>query len=334
MNVAGVVALFDRLGGPGAAARAVDQRAGRLLDPAVAETFRATSAHLLDELAGVDASDLLLDVEPNPVRMTADEDLDEILRTFGEAVDLKAPFLHGHSTGVARLTYAGATALRLAAGEVRDAVRAAYVHDLGRAAVPNGIWEHAGSLGRNAWFQVRLHAYHSEEILLRSAPLASLGKLAGMHHERMDGSGYHRAAPAAQIPMSARVLAAADVFQALTSERPHRHAYSPSHAVDELRAMAKARRLDPDAVEAVTSASGGRVNPAGRRSRAGLTERQLEVLQLVSAGLSNRAIADRLTISPRTVEHHVQDVYSRIGVSSRAAAAMYAMENGLLPQDA
>ena len=334
VNVAGVVALFDRLGGPEAARNAVRQRAGRLLDPAIADVFRRGWKDALAPLAAVDPSDVLLDAEPRPVRTTSESEVGEILRTFGEAVDLKAPFLHGHATEVARLTRAAAELLRLPPAEVREAEPAAYVHDLGRAAVPSSIWERTGSLGSDAWPQVRLHAYYSEHILARSEPLAALAPLAGMHHERLDGSGYHRSAHAAQIPMQARVLAAADAYQALTSDRPHRRANPPAKAADELRSMAWSRRLDPDAVDAVLSAAAGGRGARGRAGRAGLTQRQIEVLALVAGGLSNRAIAKRLTISPRTAEHHVQDVYARIGVSSRAAAAMYAMEHGLLPQDA
>jgi HD-GYP domain-containing protein (c-di-GMP phosphodiesterase class II)/DNA-binding CsgD family transcriptional regulator len=327
INVAGVGAVFDRLGGPGAAVRAVDQRGGHSLDPSIAELFRSAAPKLLVELAAVDASDTLPQLEPSPVSTIAEADLNG----FGEAVDLKAPFLHGHATEVAHLGAAAAAALRLSVEEVRHVGWAGYVHDLGRAAVPSAIWERPAALGHDAWTQVRLHAYHSEQILARSAPLAPLAALAGMHHERLDGSGYHRGARAAHIPMTARVLAAADVFQALTADRPHRGALAPAVAVDELRTMARGRRLDADAVDAVITVAGtGGRGVRGPAGRGGLTARQVEVLRLVTQGLSNRAIALRLTISPRTAEHHVQDVYTRIGVSSRAAAAMYAMEHGLL----
>jgi len=334
INVAGVIALFDRIGGPEAARNAVQQRAGRSLDPAIVDVFLRGWKEALAPLSAVDPSGVLLDAEPRPVRMTSESEVREILRTFGETVDLKAPFLHGHATEVARLTRAAAEVLRLPPAEVRDAELAAYVHDLGRAAVPSSIWEGAGGLGEDAWPRVRLHAYYSEHILARSAPLAALAPLAGMHHERLDGSGYHRSTQAAQIPMPARVLAAADAYQALTSDRPHRRANRPARAVDELRTMARSRRLDPDAVDAVVSAGTASRPPRGGARRAGLAEPQIEVLALIAGGLSNRAIAKRLTVSPRTAEHHVQDVYARIGVSSRAAAAMYAMEHGLLPQDA
>ena len=333
VNVAGVAALFHRLGGPAASVSAVRQRAGRALDPVLADVFATSSQKLLGEASVADVSDVLLDAEPRPLRTIRESDLDGILRTFGEAVDLKAPFLEGHATEVARLARTAASTLRLGPPEVRDVGRAGYVHDLGRVAVPSGIWERAGGLGSDAWLQVRLHAYHSEQILARSPRLAPLARLAGTHHERLDGSGYHRNAHAAQLSMPARVLAAADVLQALTSERPHRRQYPAGQAVETLRTMVRLGRLDPDAVEAVAAAAGERT-ARGRGGRGGLTERQVEVLQMVAQGLSNRAIAERLTVSTRTVEHHVQDVYARIGVSSRAAAAMYAMEHGLLSQDA
>jgi HD-GYP domain-containing protein (c-di-GMP phosphodiesterase class II) len=176
--------------------------------------------------------------------------------------------------------------------------------------------------------QVRLHAYHSEQILNRCVPLGPIARLAGMHHERLDGSGYHRGSAAAQLPMPARVLAVADVYQALLADRPQRPAYPLARAASVLRGEARGGRLDADAVDAVLAASGEanvrRVRPAG------LTDRQVEVLRLIAGGLSNQGIADALVISRRTAEHHVQDVYARIGVSSRAAAAMFAMEHGLL----
>jgi DNA-binding NarL/FixJ family response regulator len=130
-------------------------------------------------------------------------------------------------------------------------------------------------------------------------------------------------------------LAAADAFQAMTEARAHRPAMPAERAAETLRAEARAGRLDPDAVAAVLSAAGQ--SDASRRSAdvrpprpAGLTERQIEVLRLVAAGLSNPEIASRLVISRRTAERHVQDVYARIGVSSRAAAALFAMEHDLL----
>jgi DNA-binding NarL/FixJ family response regulator len=153
--------------------------------------------------------------------------------------------------------------------------------------------------------------------------------LAGQHHERCDGSGYHRGVTASRLTMPSRVLATADAYRTLVEGRPHRAALTPEQAADGLRGQVRSGGLDGDSVEAVLRAGGLRA--AARRSGpAGLTERQVEVLGLVARGMSNREIADRLAISSRTAEHHVQDIYLRIGASTRAAAALFAMEHGLL----
>jgi HD-GYP domain-containing protein (c-di-GMP phosphodiesterase class II)/DNA-binding CsgD family transcriptional regulator len=332
VNVAGYAVLFDRLGGPEAAAAAVAQRSGGYLDPGIAAWFVERAADLLAPTAAGDFSDRLLAAEPGPPPTVPTDRLDDVLHVFGDAVDLKSPFLHGHSAGVSALAAGAAQRLRLASDQVDLVRRAAIVQDIGRVTVPTAIWEHPGPLGSDAWAQVRLHAYHSEQMLGRCTALAPLATLAGMHHDRLDGSGYHRGAGAAQLTIPARVLAAADAFHALRSPRPHRAALPPERAAAVLRGEARAGRLDADAVAAVLATADG-ASTVRRAGPAGLTGRQAQVLRLVARGLSNRAIGAELVISPRTAEHHVQDVYARIGVSSRAAAALYAMQHGLLTQD-
>src|SRR5215471_7380303 len=134
--------------------------------------------------------------------------------------------------------------------------RAALVHDLGRTSVPNGIWDKPGRLTDGEWERVRLHPYYSERILGRIQLLKPLATVAGMHHERMDGSGYHRGSAHAEIPHAARVLAAADAYQAMAQSRPHRPAMSPAEAAQELEAMGRSNRLDPDVVSKVLTAVG------------------------------------------------------------------------------
>jgi HD-GYP domain-containing protein (c-di-GMP phosphodiesterase class II) len=322
-QVAATASLFDGLGGPEGAVLTVRRRAGTSLDPQVAAAFCERADALLGELAAADALHAAVAAEPAPAVLVAEPSLDAVCRAFGEAVDLKSPFHHGHSTGVAALAAAAAERLGLPAADVR---RSALLHDLGRAAVPNGIWERQGALSTGDWERVRLHAYHGERVLSGCGPLAPLATLAGMHHERLDGSGYHRQATAAAIPLPARVLAAADAYQAMTQARAHRPAREPQAAAAELAATPG---LDGDAVAAVLAAAG---QPAPRRAPApaGLTDRQLQVLRLVAKGLSNPEIARRLVVSRRTAEHHVQDVYAKIGVASRAGAALFAMEHDLL----
>lgn len=204
------------------------------------------------------------------------------------------------------------------------------VHDLGRVGVPNAVWDHAGPLTVDGWGKARLHAYFTERILSRSPCLVPLARLAACHHERADGSGYHRGARGTELSKAERLLAAADVYCALTADRPHRPALSRDDACAELRRAARAGSLEPADVEAVVEAA-GHERESGMRSRpAELTEREVEVLRLIARGRSNRQVAAELVVSPKTVGTHVEHIYAKAGISTRAGAALFAMEHGLL----
>ncbi len=328
--VTSVAALFEDVGGAAAAAEAVRQRGGGILDPGIADHFADRAEGLLDEVDATDPYELVLEAEPHPVASVLDPALAEVAAVFGDLADLKSPYLHGHSRGVARLARGGGEHLGLASGDLDELELAGLLHDVGRVAVSASVWEKPGRLTGDEWEQVRLHAYHSERILAGSRRLAPLSKLVGTHHERCDGSGYHRGCTDAELSMPARILAAADAYQAMTQRRAHRPARTPEDAERELRNEVSKGRLDVDAVTAVLAAAGHDPPPTRRELPAGLTDREVEVLQLVAEGCSNRQIAERLVISRRTAEYHVQQIYLKIGTSSRAAAAMFAMEHRLL----
>jgi HD-GYP domain-containing protein (c-di-GMP phosphodiesterase class II) len=321
--------VFDQLGGPDAAAVALQRRAGVVLDPTVTAAFIGDPAGILAEATSGDSREQILDVEPVPVVQRAGPEVIEVAAAFGDLVDIKSPFLHGHSRATARLARAAARSLGLDDAEVRRVEMAGLLHDVGRAGVSNAVWEKPGPLTRGEWEQVRMHAYHSERILATSPSLEPLAAMAGMHHERLDGSGYHRCSVAVSIPMPARILAAADAFAAMVQTRPHRPALAPEHAATTLTAEAQGGRLDHDAVSAVLSAAGQHAST--RRERpAGLSEREVEVLALIAEGCGNAEVARRLFISRRTAEHHAQHIYAKIGVSTRAGAALFAVEHDLL----
>jgi putative nucleotidyltransferase with HDIG domain len=328
--VAAQAVIFDRLGGPDAAVEMARRRAGGWFDPAVAATFERVGPALLRWLAGADVWTDVLAAEPRPVLRIPPSRLDEVAGVFADMVDLLTPFTLGHSAGVAELAGAAAGHLGLPDGDLDLVRRAALLHDLGRVAVSSHVWERPGALTATQREQVRLHPYHSERILARSAVLQPLARIAGMHHERQDGSGYHHGASGAQVPVEGRLLAAADSYQAMTQDRPFRAALAPAAAAREVEAAARAGRLDPDCARAVIQAAGQRPARARGGWPGGLSEREVEVLRLVARGLSNRQVAAALFISPRTAEHHLQHIYAKIGASTRAAAAMFAMEHGLL----
>jgi HD-GYP domain-containing protein (c-di-GMP phosphodiesterase class II) len=234
---------------------------------------------------------------------------------------------------VAELAADAARQLDLDDDVVRRLRRAGLVHDLGRCGVGNGVWERAGPLSADDWERVRLHAYLTERILARTSLSDELAALAGAHHERLDGSGYHRSATAPTLGLPARTLAAADAYQAMTQDRPHRPRLRPAAAVAELSAEVAAGRLDARAVGAVVAASGTAATRLPSSWPAGLTDREVDVLRLTCRGLSNREVAARLVISVKTVGRHLENSYAKIGVSSRASAALFALTNGLLAED-
>ena len=329
-QVASTAVLLEAEEGRAAVVPALRARAGHALDPVLVEAL----AERVDELLDVegDPFDLVLDAEPDPVRLVDPAATLEVARTFGDLADLKSPWFHGHSTAVAELAAGAATLLGLPEDEVGVVRIAGHLHDLGRVGIPSGLWDKGGALSRTEAEQAQLHPHLSERILSRVPALRPAARLVGEHHERLDGSGYVRGLAGGQLSVASRVLATADAYRELVEDRAVGRGVSPATAADRLRAAARDGTLDGAAVEAVLRAAG---HAAGSRASrpAGLTARQAEVLRLVAAGLSNRQIARRLGISPRTAEHHVQDIYLKIGCSTRAGAALYAMEHGLLDKD-
>jgi DNA-binding CsgD family transcriptional regulator len=198
--------------------------------------------------------------------------------------------------------------------------------------VSNAIWDKRGPLGAGEWERVRLHPYLTERMLQQSEALAPLGAIAVQHRERLDGSGYPRGLQGSAISTPARILGAADAYQAMREPRPHRPARPPAEAAAELRADAKAGRLDTEAVAAVLGAAGHRI-ARRRQGPFGLTAREVEVLRLLAVGLSNKEIAQRLVITPKTVGNHVEHIYEKIDARTRAAAGLFAMQHGLLPEE-
>ena len=322
--------VFERVGGLEACQAAVKKRRGAGYDPGVADAFLQHAREIFAALPSDPLHEALLDAEPQPHVLISASGLDGMARAFADFTDLKSPYTTGHSSGVAELAEGGARNANLAEPDLTAIRQAALLHDLGRVAVPNGIWEAPRPLTTPEWERVRLHAYHTERILARAPVLKPLALLASSHHERIDGSGYHRGSIATHLSTSARLLAAADAYQAMTQERPHRPARTPDDAARELRADVDAGRLDGSAAECVLEAAGLTRRRARKELPAGLSEREVEVLREICLGHTNRQMAVRLHIAEKTVGHHVQHIYDKIGRSTRAGAALFAMENDLI----
>jgi HD-GYP domain-containing protein (c-di-GMP phosphodiesterase class II) len=326
-NVAGDAAVQHLFGGVDHAAAVIRERAGGAFDPQIAGCLADNAAELLTGDREGSAWEETLASEPHPWLTLQGKEIDRALAAMGAFADLVSPSFVGHSAGVADLSEASAARCRLGVPE-RDVIRrAALVHDLGRVAVPARVWNRPGPLSADEWEQVRLHPYHTERVLSRSRFLAALAPIAGAHHERLDGSGYHRGTTGAMLTPGARLLAVADAYHAMTEPRPHREPLAPERAAEALGEEARQGRLDPDAVAAVLEVAG---QAAPRIERpCGLTEREVEVIGLLARGLQTKQVASALGISVKTADRHIQNAYAKIGVSTRAAAALFAMEHGL-----
>jgi len=321
--------IGHRLGGVEGAVALTRKHAKRGLDPALVERFTSAAAKLCGPLDGPSPWAAALAAEPEPWRTVNDEEVDEGLRAVAHFSDLKCRFTRAHSTGVSALASAAGRRMGLGAELERTLARAGLVHDVGRVATTAAIWDKPGPLTDSEREKIRLHSYVGERVLSRAPSLATVAELATVAHERLDGTGYHRRLSAAACTAAARVLAAADVYQAMREVRPHRAALDADRAASDLSAMAKRGELCPDAVAAVLGAAGHAVRSPERPS--GLTDRELQVLRLLVQGMTNKEIATALDISTKTAGHHVQHVLEKLGVTTRAAATMIAMKAGIAP---
>jgi HD-GYP domain-containing protein (c-di-GMP phosphodiesterase class II) len=326
-QVARDAAFQSMLGGPQFAAQVIRERGGHAFDPVVANRLADEASEILALDEAASSWEEALASEPSALTLEG-EAIDRALAAMGDFADLISPYFAGHSSRVAGLARAAGERLKLDDVEVTKISRAGFVHDVGRVAVPTTIWRRAEPLTPDARERVRLHAYHSERILIHSPFLTLLSPIATSHHERLDGSGYHRGATAPSLNRGSRLLAAADAYSSIVEPRPHREALPPLRAAEILTREARDGRLDAEAVAAVLDVSG---QPVRRIERpAGLTEREAEVVSLLARGLQTKQVARALEISVKTADRHVQNAYTKIGISSRAAATLFAMEHGLL----
>lgn len=325
---------IGRIFSPERAIEAAKERRGRTYDPAIVDLFVAHGTEWFARLAKLETWDAVLDLEPTPHRMLEGEALDEALAVAADFIDLKSPFMNGHSRRCAQLVADASRVLGFSEDDVARGRRAALIHDFGITGVPNSIWDKPGRLTRSEFDRVEVHPMLTEQMLRRSPALAALNSVACAHHEKCDGSGYHKRVRSDAVDSGACVLAAVEVYVGMTTDRADRDALSPEDASVELRRLASEGIIEPRASRAVLVAAGHgepRARTVSRSKHAGgLTRRQVDVLRLASRGLTTSQIADRLHISTKTADHHIQHIYTKIGVSTRAAAALWASQHALV----
>ena len=328
-----VIALTEARGFD-AMTEAIRKRRGGAYEAALADAFLADAKRLLDGIDVMVNREAILALEPEPHASLDEAGCEAAWLAIADMIDMRMPFTCGHSRAVAALGAAAGRCMGLPAADIRSIRWAAYVHDLGELAVPVSTWLRSTPFSARETDAAQLHPYHGERALralgAEGQPVAALVL---RHHERLDGSGYHRQAKAPDLSPAARILAAAEAYQTAREDRPHRPALSAEAAAARLRTLVHAGKLCADGAGAVLTAAG----QASRRAQApsapaGLTARELEVLGLIAAGHTAKETARLLAIAPKTADNHIQNLYSKIGVSTRAGAALFALERGLVHQ--
>jgi HD-GYP domain-containing protein (c-di-GMP phosphodiesterase class II) len=324
---------IGRRSSPAEAIVAARERRDRTYDPDLADMFVAHGRGWFDEVDAMEPWEAVLALEPAPRRTLEGAGLDAALTVAADFIDLKSPYRAGHSRRCAQLGSDAARAYGATEQEVAGLRRAAMLHEFGTTAIPNSILDKRGPLTRAEFDRVQLHPMLTEQMLGRSASLAALNPVAAAHHEKADGSGYHKGLRADATNRTGRLLASVEVYVGLTTERADRPAFSADAAATELRELVSGGVIEEAAADAVLATAGHQKAAASARRiqrPGGLSRREVEVLRLAAMGLTTREIADRLFISPKTADHHIQHVYTKIDVSTRAAAALWAMQHELV----
>ncbi len=253
--LAQVVDVFCTTGGPAAAMAEVLHRSGRWFDPALVRVFLAVGKRAdFWETLNSPAVDLAVRrLEPGEYEVALDDDyLDDIAAAFGQVVDSKSPYTSGHSARVAQYTESMARQLGLPDSRVRWLRRGALLHDVGKLGVSNAVLDKPGKLDDNEWKAVKLHAAYTQDILCRVQAFAELGRISAAHHERLDGSGYPLGLKGDQISIETRIITTADIFDAISAERPYRGAV-PIPRTLEMMAENLGTAIDPLCFEALTA---------------------------------------------------------------------------------
>ncbi len=302
--------------------------------PYEARLARLMSENARELMEGIDDSvtrETVLALEPEPVEFLDEGDCEAACLAIADMIDMRMPFTHGHSRAVADLAEAAARHLGLPESDVRNVRWAGLVHDIGELCVPVATWIRQGPMSPVEADTARLHPYYGERALSAlGEPGLPAAALVSRHHECLDRSGYFRQVDGSELSPAARILAAAEVYETAREDRPQRPALDDEGAASMVRSWVREGRLCPDGAEAVLAVAG---QPSRRNITprlAGMTPREIEVLRLVARGLTLKEAAEELGISPKTADNHIQSIYSKIGVTTRAGAALFAVENGLL----
>lgn len=314
--------ILGRLHGANQALAVISQKAGATYPQALVDTVMP---HVAGWLTEISAGNLVFSDLAEDGLMS---DAWVHLEIVADVVDLKLPWMTGYSRRTAEVAHEAAVTMGLAERSQELCYRAGLIHGIGRAAIPNAVWNASGGAETAGWEQIRLAPYWTSRAARHIGNLAEEAEIASYEGERLDGSGHFRGCVGSSIPLEAQVVAAASMWVLLRTPRPWAEALSEGDAREELLKEARLGRLNPDAANAMTGYREPLKKPSlqvGDTLRdPSLTARETDVLRGISHGLTNKEVARLLSISPRTVGTHVENAFRKLGCTTRAAATLKA----------
>ena len=242
--------------------------------------------------------------------------------------DHKASHFRSHSRRVAALAASAAGIAGLSPEDGENLRLASLVHDVGKCAISNRIWYKPADLSVSERLEMEGHTFQTEFLLSHGAPFRDWAQLAASVQERADGSGYHRRTPISD--MASNILAAANAYDELTNATPAKSALSADEAAQRLTRAASDKEFLPQAVTAVLQAAGHSVKQVQTAYPFNMTRREVQVLTRLAMSETTAEVAEALNISPKTADHHIQNIYRKTGVNARPALALLALEHGFV----
>lgn len=324
VSIAGDLEIFSRVHGLGNALRFIGDRADARYPAFLVDAVRQ---HAVDWLHALEQGAAAAEMQA-PAAILGD--VTTPLELIADVIDLKLPWMTGYSRRVADAAVLCAAGMGLGELQQGRVHRAGLIHGIGRASVPNPVWDSPGVRSEADFERLRLVPYWTDRAARRIEALRAEAEIASFVDERLDGSGFFRGARGPSIDIEARVLAVAAHWVALRTSRPGRAALSEADAVAALRREGERGRLDASAISALTGGQPHEAGPTPAREAALLSDREVEVLGRISLGDSNKEAARFLGISPSTVRAHLENIFRKLGCTTRAAATLKAMTLGLL----
>lgn len=325
VSLAGDLEVFSRTYGVERALELIEERSGVRYPASLAHTAKRHAVGWLEELVRLSLEDFSTTLATDDMQQTTSAEL------IADVIDLKLPWMTGFSRAVA--STAAACCLQLTSDRTASArvYGAGLIHGIGKAAVPNNVWNQTTPLAPSDWEKVRLVPYWTARAGRQTGALSEAADLASYAYERRDGSGYFRGARDSALPLEAHVLAASVAWVALCSPRPWRPALPNDAARQLLRDEAASGRLSEDVVGALLDgAVAVRRAVPGTMQSARLSAREIDVLRIISRGATNKEAARELTMSPSTVRTHIESIFRKLECSTRAAATFKALAMGLI----